>query len=556
MFARTKKSAGYEYVQLVENRREDGKVRQTVLATLGRLDQLQASGHLDSLLASLSRFAKKALLLSTELRQDSLEVEHRKIGGPLVFQRLWEETGCQEIIAGLLVNRDFEFPLERILFATVLHRIFAPGSDRSCFHWIPGYLLPGLETAHLHHWYRAMAWLGESLSQAQQGGATPFAPRCTKDLIEEALFQRNRDLLTEVDVAFFDTTTLFFEGEGGDTLGQRGHNKDGHPELKQMIVGVAMDSRGNPLCCEMWPGNTTDVTSLIPIVDRLRQKFAVRSFCIVADRGMISQDTIDDLEERKLEYILGARLRSTSEVKEDVLGRAGRYRVVHPEPLETDDPSALQVKEVWVDERRYIVCQNPEQARRDAATRQAILDSLRDALRKGDKSLVGNKGYRRYLRPTGKVFAIDEEKAREEERYDGKWVLRTNTGLSPEEVALKYKQLWMVEAIFRTMKSVLDTRPIFHKVDETICGHVFCSFLALKLMTELRRRLEQRKTKVEWKAALADLDSLTEVELSHEGKRFLLRSTTKGDTGKIFQAAGVAIPPTLRFLEGETHETT
>ena len=161
MFARTKKSAGLEYLQLVENRREDGKVRQTVIATLGRLDQLQASGHLDSLLASLSRFAKKAMLLSTEIRQDSLEVESRKIGGPLVFQRLWEETGCQEIIAGLLANREFEFPLERILFATVLHRIFAPGSDRSCFHWVPGYLLPGLETAELHHWYRAMAWLGE-----------------------------------------------------------------------------------------------------------------------------------------------------------------------------------------------------------------------------------------------------------------------------------------------------------------------------------------------------------------------------------------------------------
>ena len=203
----------------------------------------------------------------------------------------------------------------------------------------------------------------------------------------------------------------------------------------------------------------------------------------------------------------------------------------------------------------YIVCQNPEQARRDAVTRQAILDSLRHALRKGDKSLVGNKGYRRYLRPTGRAFAIDEEKAREEERYDGKWVLRTNTSLSPEEVALKYKRLWMVEAIFRTMKSVLDTRPIYHKVDETICGHVFCSFLALKLMTELRRRLEQRKTKVEWKAAMADLDSLTEVELSHQGKRFLLRSTPKGDTGKFFQAAGVAIPPTLRFLEGDTPET-
>lgn len=556
MFARTKKSAGLEYVQLVQNHREGGKVRQTVIATLGRLDQLRASGQLDKILASLARFAKRALLLSPALGEGFVDVEPRKIGGPLVFQRLWEETGCQDIINGLLLTREFEFPLERILFATVLHRIFSPGSDRSCFQWISGYRLPGLDEAQLHHWYRAMAWLGESLPLNQQAGSTPFAPRCTKDLVEEALFQRDRDLLSEIDVAFFDTSTLFFEGEGGDTLGCRGHNKDGHPELNQMIIGVVMDSRGNPLCCEMWPGNTADVSSLVPIVDRLRQKFAVRSLCIVADRGMISQPTIDELEEREIEYILGARMRKTSEVKEEVLGRAGRYRVVHPEPMLADDPSALQVKDVWVDERRYVVCLNPEQARRDSATRQAIIDSLRKALTKGDKSLVGNKGYRRYLRPTGKAFAIDEEKAREEERYDGKWVLRTNTSLSTEEVALKYKQLWMVETIFRTMKSVLDTRPIYHKVDETICGHVFCSFLALKLMTELRRRLAQRTLQVEWKTAMADLDSLTEVELSHEGKQFLLRSAPKGATGKLFQAAGVAIPPTLRFSEGRHPENT
>lgn len=555
MFARIKKSAGLPYLQLVENHREGAKVRQTVVATIGRLDQLQATGQLESLLASLARFAKQALLLVPNLSPDSVGVQPRKIGGPLVFQRLWEETGCQSIILDLLGTRKFEFPLERVLFATVLHRIFSPGSDRSCVQWLSGYRIPGIEGAQLHHWYRAMAWLGEMIPQDSQKGKSSIVPRRTKDLIEEGLFQRGRDLLTEIDMVFFDTTTLFFEGEGGILYGDRGHNKDGHPELNQMVVGVVMDSHGNPLCCEMWPGNTADVTSLIPIVDRLRDKFAVRSFCIVSDRGMISNKTIEDLEKRGLEYILGARLRQTTEVKEEVLGRPGRYRVVHPEPVLADDPSALQVKDVSVEDRRYVVCLNPEQARRDAATRQAIIDSLREALKQGDKSLVGNKGYRRYLRPTGKAFVIDEAKAREEERFDGKWVLRTNTTLSAEDVALKYKQLWMVESIFRTMKSVLDTRPIYHKVDDTICGHVFCSFLALKLMTELRHRFEKRKVPVEWKAAMTDLDNLTEVELSHEGRQFLLRSAPKGETGKVFQVAGVAIPPTLRFLEGNTQET-
>lgn len=547
MFARIKRTGGYEYVQIVENHRQDGRVRQTVLATLGRRDQLQADGSLESLMASLARFAQRAVLITEDLPEGRLGIDTWKIGGPLVFQRLWEETGCQEVINDLLAKRNFEFPLERVLFATVLQRIFDPGSDRACTHWIQGYRLPGIQEAQLHHWYRAMGWLGEALPPSSQRGALPFGPRTTKDLIEEALFQRGRDLLTEIDVAFFDTTTLFFEGEGGDSIGARGHNKDGHPELKQMVVGVVMDSMGNPLCCEMWPGNTADSTTLVPIVDRLRNKFQVRSFCIVADRGMISAPTIEALEERKLEYILGARMRRTSEVNEDVLSRPGRYRVIHPSPQSSEDPSALQVKEVWVGDHRYVVCRNPEQARRDAAVREAILESLSKALAAGEKSLVGNRGYRRYLRSSGRAFAIDEQKVTEEKRYDGKWVLRTNTTYPPEEVALRYKQLWMVEALFRTMKSFLDTRPIYHKVDETICGHVFCSFLALKLMTELQHRLEAKKAEIEWGRALKDLDALAEVDLVQDGKRFLLRSPIKGDAGRLFQAAGVAVPPTIRF---------
>src|SRR5437667_364883 len=118
----------------------------------------------------------------------------------------------------------------------------------------------------------------------------PFAPRCTKDLVEEALHERRRDLFTDLDLVFFDTTSLYFEGDGGETLGQYGHSKDHRPDLKQMVVGAVLDGDGRPICCELWPGNTTDVTTLIAVVDRLRQRFRIRSACIVADRGMICEE--------------------------------------------------------------------------------------------------------------------------------------------------------------------------------------------------------------------------------------------------------------------------
>ena len=174
------------------------------------------------------------------------------------------------------------------------------------------------------------------------------------------------------------------------------------------------------------------------------------------------------------------------------------------------------------------------------------MGALRDQLSRGDKSLIGNKGYRKYLKTQGQRFAIDEQKINEEARYDGKWVLRTNTDLPAAEVALKYKQLWMV--IFRSAKSLLETRPIFHKRDDTIRGHVFCSFLALVLRKALQERLAGSIDPLEWAHVVADLEALEEVEVTHQGKHFLLRSETKGTCGKVFQAVGVALPPTVRQI--------
>ena len=549
MFFRTKTSGPRTYLQVVENRWEGGRSRQRVVATLGRLDQLQQSGQLDALLASGARLAQSVLLISEHAHGRLPSISVRHIGPALVFQRLWEATGCGHVVRQLLKGRRFEFPLERAVFLTVLHRLFAPGSDRAADKWREDYEIEGCDDLQLHHLYRAMGWLGDELPKEEQADRTPFAPRCTKDLIEEALFARRRDLFTELQLVFFDTTSIYFEGEGGDTIGRRGHSKDHRPDLKQMVVGAVLDGQGRPICCELWPGNTADVSTLVPVVDRLRARFGVTKVCIVADRGMISKDTIADLEkdDRGWQYILGARMRSQNEVRDDVLARAGRYRVVHPARQTSDDPSPLKVKEVRVEGRRYVVCLNEDEARKDAADREAIVASLREKLDSGEKSLVGNKGYRRYLAATGPDhFRIDEAKIKEEARYDGKWVLRTNTDLDAAEVALQYKRLWMVEAWFRSCKSLLQTRPIFHRCDETIRGHVFCSFLALVLRQELESRLAAEGHEFEWADVIADLDRLQVVEVEQEGKRFLLRSEVRGTCGAVFRAAGVAVPPTVR----------
>ena len=519
-----------------------------MIATLGRLDQLQQSGQLEGLLRSGAKFCESVVLLAAHRRGETTAMHTRPIGPTMVFERLWRETGCQKVICRLLEDRKFEFPVERAVFLTVLHRLFISGSDRAAEKWKETVDIDGVDELQLHHLYRAMAWLGEALGEEQQFAATPFAPRCTKDLIEEGLFAFRRDLFTNLDLVFFDTTSIYFEGEGGQTLGEYGHSKDHRPDLKQMVIAAVLDGEGRPVCCELWPGNTTDVTTLVPIVDRLRNRFSIGQICIVADRGMISAKTIDELEspQRHWQYILGARMRKQKEVSDEVLSRSGRYRVVHPPRGKRKDPSPLKVKEVVVEGRRYVVCLNEEEARKDAHDREAIVAALREQLKRGDKSLVGNRGYRKYLKQGKAKFQIDEAKIKQESRYDGKWVLHTNTDLPGADVALKYKQLWMVEHVFRSTKSILETRPIWHKCDETIRGHVFCSFLALVLRKELEDRLEAAGHKFEWADITHDLMNLQYAQVEQDGKHFLLRSEAPGCCGRVFAATGVALPPTVQ----------
>jgi transposase len=549
MFVRTKKRDNRVYLQIVENQRVEGKVSQRVLFNLGRLDILQATGKLDDLMVSMQRFSEKLAILGAFANGAFSSSYTKKIGPSIIFERLWQEMGIGAVIQDAAKTRGFEFSVERVAFITVLHRLISPGSDRQAERWMEDYYIPGKEEIDLHHFYRSMGFLGEALPAQQD--ALPLSPRCVKDQIEERLFARRRDLFTHLNLVFFDTTSLYFEGEGGEALGQYGMSKDHRPDLKQMVVGVVLDHEGNPICSEYWPGNTTDVTTLIPVATRLKERFPIDEVCIVADRGMISAKTIKELDERNWKYILGVRMRAMKEARDEVLSCGGRYQEVTPKGEGSKDPSPLKVKEVIVKDRRYIVCLNEDQAKKDRHDREAIVSSLKQALSQGDKSLVGNKGYRRYLKNPQGHFTIDEDKIKDEERYDGKWVLTTNTDLTAKDTALKYKQLWTVESVFRSMKSLLETRPIYHKCDDTIRGHVFCSFLALLLRKKLQDLMEDSKEDAEektpeWADIIRDLDNLSEMEVEVNEKKFTIRSDAKRMAVKAFRVCKVALPPLLR----------
>jgi len=546
MFVRVKKISGYEYLYLVENVREGGRHVQRVIKALGRRDEVEASGLLDGLVASAARHSRRSIVLSSFYRGELAELRRRSIGPDLVFGHLWRETGCQAVLRQHLAGRRFGFDVERAIYLTVLHRLMVSGSDRHASTWQQTIDIPGVEALTLDHAYKAMAWLGETID-----GRDSAQPRHCTDTIEEALYQHRKSLFGTLSVAFFDTTSLYFEGHGGATLGQRGHSKDFRPQLPQVVLGIVLDERDRPIASFLWPGNTADVTSLLPVIQRLRTRFGVERACVVADRGMMSAATIAALEAQKIDYILGARERSTNEVRETVLHDDGATvpLTIPRQRGETD----LAVKEVKIHGRRYIVCRNDEEARKDAEARAALLEGLQRKLATGAKSLVSNTGYRRFLAaPEGDGFAIDPAKVEADAQFDGIFVLRTSLSMSALAVVLRYRNLLTVEQSFLAAKTLLATRPIFHRTDEAIRGHVFCTFLALVLRKELLDRLAARKGAMpEWQCLIDDLADLSGVEIEQDGRRALLRTAPRPSIDPICRALGITLPPVYQEVPTE-----
>lgn len=525
MFVRVKRSvqngSTYEYLQIVESFRDSGRPRQRVIATLGRREMVIASGSLDGLLRSLGKFSEKLRVVEA-VRTQGIVAHSSKTWGPaLVFARLWETQGLPEIIRCLARGRKFGFDPERVTFALALQRLCSPGSDLQGSGWVETVEAEGFAQIALQHLYRTTMFLAE-----------------IREDLEVELFERDRDLFTqELDMVFLDTTSVFVYRSEETEWCRRGYSRDNRPDLPQLVLAVAVDQQSWPVSWEVFAGHTADKKAFESMVTKMRNRFHIRRVIVVADRGMISKNTLEFLTTPKTvayDYILGCRMRKQKEVNEEVLGRAGRYQPVD---------SNLKVKEVRVGERRYVVCLNQEEAIKDATVRDAMLKRLEEKLAKrGAKSLVGNRGYARFLKIERDSVRINEQAVAAEARLDGKFVLQTNTELPADEVAFAYKNLWRVERTFREEKSTLEVRPIYHHRDDTSIGHIIASFLALRLEVDLQRRLDKRGIEVSWPTLMRDLGQVHAVRVTLDGQEYLLRTDLKGTAHQAFAAAGVRPP--------------
>jgi len=529
MYVRIKRSGSgerkHEYLQLVRSYRDEGRVRQEVMVTLGRKDELVASGMLDNIIQGLVKHSER--LRVVEIAK-SMAARSSKAWGPaLVFGRLWEDQGLPEMLGSLAKERRFRFDVERTAFALALQRLCSPGSDLQGLSWAETVEAPGFDAFELQHFYRTCGFL------------------CSvREELETRLFFKDRDLFDQgLDLVFLDTTSTYIYRDTETPMRKRGYSRDRMAECPQLVLCVAVDAAGWPIAWQVLPGNTADHEAMSRVVAALRERFKIRRAVVVADRGMISKDGISLLEDHAtapFDYVLGCRMRKQKEVNEEVLGRAGRFEKVD---------EGLEVKEVRVGDHRYVVCLNRDEARKDALAREAIIAKLQDTLaHHGPKSVVGNKGFSRFLKVARGSVSIDTKAVERDARLDGKFVLRTNTELPTAEVATTYKSLWRVERCFRSTKSTLEVRPIYHHHDDTSIGHIVGCFLALRLEVDLQQRLDKAGVDVSWPNVMRDLAQVQSVIVDLDDRRYRLRTDLRGAAGKAFMAAGVRVPTAVELL--------
>jgi transposase len=511
------------YVQIVQGYRENGKVRHKIIANLGRLEKLQ-EGEIDNLLEHLSKFSKETWIKS---RPENLKVEWTKQWGPaLVYHRLWEELSLGSHLRTLLESTEITSPLEEAAFAMVLNRLCDPQSKLGVSEWVNTVHRPEFSKLKLQHYYKALDFLADH-----------------KEKIEVQLFSRIRSLFNmELDLVFWDTTSTYFEGSGPEELAKYGFSKDKRPDRLQIVIGLLMTKEGIPVAHQIFPGSTNDTKTFTSIVDDLKKRFNITRVIMVGDRGMVSKKILKELRESGLEYIVGLKMRRLKGI-DDMISWRSRYLQVK---------NNLKVKEVRIDGwGRYILCLNPEAQKRDQMARKSMVAKLEQKLKNNAKSLVGNRGYRRYLTVDGKAVGIDRDKLRKEARFDGKYLLLTNCDLPMGQVALAYKDLWKVERAFRELKSGLDLRPIYHWTDTRVRGHVMVCFLALVLESALQKNIRDNNPTTSFRKVMKDLAQMQAVKVSFDDQHYLTRSELQGDAFAAFKAVKARPPLHMQILNSD-----
>ena len=540
----TTNSAGQTYYHLVESYRLNGKVKHRTLLSLGKAGE----DRMDELIAALSKH--KEVLTILELAK-SVEVKDTYILGPLlVLERLFEKSGVNHTLESIIAKHPkLEFDLRGIVFTMAAARFVRPGSKLKVFeHWQKRFyqemITPDIG---LHQLYRTLDLLAAH-----------------KDEFEKDLFWRDRDLLSrEVDVILYDLTTLRFESTRTDLgeLRQFGYSKERRSDCTRVVLGLLVTPEGIPIGFEVYPGNTFEGKTIKDIVAKLREKFSIRRFIFVGDRGLFSKKNLTALrgENKAGEFIVGMKL-AVFKNRHDEFYDIGRYQWIN------DD---LAVYETSHENDRCIITWSRSRAERDRKARADVLDKIRKKLSKKKitaKEFVTNTTYQRYVLGLNgnKEFTLNEKAIAQDAMRDGYFGVVTNVlDMDAKEIVASYKTLWIVEDAFGEVKGTLRACPIFHWTDPRIVGHLTLCFIAYYCESLMTKALREKKLMLESSAidediidtrpltvleAMRELQEVRAVPVKVRSTTMWVRTDINGNAHKLFSAIGLKPPPKVLCL--------
>ena len=531
------------YLQLAHNERRPatGNPVAKVIWKFGREDSVDKDA-LRRLIQSIARVLDPedqiAVEMGIELGSISIESD-KSLGGSWALDQFWTKLGIRSAFEELLRERQFEAPVERAVFAMTANRALAPSSKLAMEDWVENDVcIDGLGQVQVHQLYRAMDLLVENHEHVQ----------------ERVFFSMANLLNLEVDLIYFDTTSTYFEVDPDpdeqEELRRAGYSKDHRPDLLQVVIGLAVTRDGIPVRCWVWPGNTCDM-EVIAQVNKDLTSWRLGRVITVVDRGFSSAANLRRLQRAGGHYIAGERMRADVKTVEEALARPGRYKPVKEN---------LEIKEIVVGDGearvRYVLARNPLEAQRDRQRRERTLAELREELKRlksvtGEEhtkavcKVVTSKRFGKYLMLDARNFPrIDQNKVKKEARLDGKYLLRiSDDTLSPEDVALGYKQLLEVEDAFRTLKSTLDLRPMYHRVSDRIRAHVLLCWLALLLV-----RVAETQVGDTWPRIRTQLERIRIVEVDAPEGKIVQRTNIAPAQKHILSRLGVAEPKKIREI--------
>lgn len=535
---RNKDGTEVEYVQLAHNTRhpEKGYSHAEVIHSFGRRDQLDVDA-LKRLVGSLSRFISPEDAQTIEAESQGLKfVSSRPAGGALLLKGLWKRIGIDNCLAQALKDREFKAPIGDAIYAMVANRALAPSSKLAVEEWAAKDVHLDIEPVQVQHFYRGMDFLLEH-----------------ETAIQEKVFWATAQLMNlTVDLIFFDTTNTYFEMEdpGDSELLAFGKSKHKRDDLPQVTIGLAVTREGIPVRCWVLPGNQNDAKCVDQVQTDLND-WKLGNVVWAMDRGMTSEENRRNLQRAGGQYILGEKLRGTN-INEEALNRGGRFKVIKEN---------LHIKEVFVGEgsgrRRFVIAYNPEQAEHDKHVRERNLERIKVELEvlskqsgktmlKSKYALLAHRSMGRYLKELKSgSLKIDKAKVKKEVKLDGKYLLSTSDkSLSAEDVALGYKQLMEVERAFRTLKSTLSLRPVYHTKDDRIRSHVMLCWIALLLV-----RIAELETGMTWPRVRAEVERLHLGKFLHKDGHILQYTELTKSHRNILKKLKIPVPQKVKIIQ-------